>query len=484
VLFRSTLVVTGNTTAGGTLTVDTDSAVAFVVQEEDATAMLTCDTTQDAGDTSMLLTTKVTTGTGFHIDGSKVTSGDALKITVAAATMTSAGAALSIVADGTEVFAVRDDGALFSLKGTAEGTTALGITTGDLVVSDGDLTVAGGEVAFTSDSTTAGLVIVNNTFTTGAALVDVSSTSITTGALMRLNANTAAHDGEVLEIINAGDTTSTGTGISVTMPDITTGAATGIDVVMAGLTTTGFGIKVTMDAITTGDMLYLDNGGGTMTAGSGFYINCNDDNTSVFTVSASGATTITGTTAAASLSVVNNTFTTGAALVDISSTSITTGALMRLNANTTAHDGEVLEIINAGDTTSTGAGITVTMPDITSGAARGIDVTMVGLTTTGFGIKVTMDAITTGDMLYLDNGGDTLTAGSGFFINCNDDNTSKFTVSKHGATTIAGTAAGTTAFTVSLGDIVVVDTDASTITSANGTGTALTVTNTDRKSVV
>ena len=36
------------------------------------------------------------------------------------------------------------------------------------------------------------------------------------------------------------------------------------------------GISVTMDAITTGDMLYLDNGGATMT-GDGKFINCNDD---------------------------------------------------------------------------------------------------------------------------------------------------------------------------------------------------------------
>lgn len=293
----TTLVVTGNTTAGGTLTVDTDSATAFVVQEEDGTAMLTCDTTQDAADTSMLLTTKVTTGTGVHIDGSTITSGDALKITVAAATMTAAGAALSIVADGTEVFAVRDDGTILS-KGTAEGTDAITITTGDLTISDGDIIVSGGEASITGESNTAAtLEIVNNTVTTYAAMVDVSSTSITTGALMRLNANNAGHDGEVLEIISGGDATSTPVGMSVTIASPTTGAARGIEVTMAGATTTAKGIAITMDAITTGDMLYLDNGGDTMTAGSGFFINCNDDDSSKFTVSKYGATTIAGTAA-------------------------------------------------------------------------------------------------------------------------------------------------------------------------------------------
>ena len=292
----TTLTVTGNTIAGGTLVVDVDNATAFVVQEEGATAVLTVDTTQDVGDTSMLLTAAVTTGTGFHIDGSTITTGDALKITVAAATMEATGAAISVVADGVEVFAVRDDGSTLSIKGTAEGTTALGVTTGDVVVTDGDLVVAGGEVAFTSDSTTAGLVIVNNTITTAASMVDISSTSISTGALMRLNANTTAHDGEILELINAGDTGSTAAGLSITMPDITTGTARGIDITMVGLTTTGFGIKVTMDAITTGDMLYLDNGGGTLT-GAGRFINCNDDDASLFSVAGDGATVIAGTAA-------------------------------------------------------------------------------------------------------------------------------------------------------------------------------------------
>lgn len=287
----------GSITSQGVVIIDADNAEAFLIRENaDAADVLTVDTTQDAGDTTMLLTTKVTTGSGFHLDGSTITTGDALKVTVAAATMGATGAAISVVADGTEVFAVRDDGSVYS-KATAEGTTAFQVVTGDVLISDGDFTVAGGEVALTSDSTTSGLVIVNNTFTTGNSLVDVSSTSITTGALMTLNANTAAHDGEVLEIISAGDATSTPVGISVTVASPTTGAARGIEVTMVGATTTAKGIAVTMDALTTGDMLYLDNGGGTMTAGSGFFINCNDDNASKFSVSTNGNTVIAGTAA-------------------------------------------------------------------------------------------------------------------------------------------------------------------------------------------
>ena len=151
-----------------------------------------------------------------------------------------------------------------------------------------------------------------------------------------------------------------------------------------------------------------------------------------------GAVTSIDATNAASLSVINNTITTAAALVDISSTSLTTGAMMRINANTANHDGEILELINAGDATSTGTGLSVTIP--TSQVATGI--------------SVTMDAITTGDMLYLDNGGGTMT-GDGKFINCNDDNASQFSVGAKGLTTITGDASGTDALVLTAGDILV-----------------------------
>ena len=176
-----------------------------------------------------------------------------------------------------------------------------------LTMTTGDLTLADGSVNITDADNAASLSVTNNTITTANALINVSSTSITTGAMMTINANTAAHDGEILELINAGDATSTGTGLSITMPSITTGAAKGIDVVMAGATSTAKGISVTMDAITTGDMLYLDNGGGTMT-GDGKFINCNDDDTSVFSVATGGLTTIAGP--------VVNSFTTGSAITN------------------------------------------------------------------------------------------------------------------------------------------------------------------------
>jgi len=848
----------GSITSQGVVIIDVDNAEALLIRENgDAADVLTVDTTQDAGDTTMLLTTKVTTGTGFHIDGSTVTTGDVFKITVAAATMEASGAAFSVVADGSEVFAIRDDGSGVSIAGTAEGTTALDVTTGDLVIADGDLALSGGEFSvvdgvttagsgmkLTSTMTTAGVsagaaggltiiadsattgtilaisaeavttgdmlyldagggtmtgdgkyincnddntsvfsvvsdgsvtiagtatgtaaltitagdismaaggfsltdtgadqfavkydasnhlgididsdgsttltttgtnadldiatgtngditltaaldiilaatggdvnsnapvnitvaggsqleliaagsikcvdsvanttgnmtrtisggtgniyeivadtitldsagdiafeaggaditmdaqltitqvandqfvisntgtlsvdvdtdgsttlttagtdadleivsgtagdivfdstgdiimeaggaditmdapltitdatnesgfIVINNTITTTGPLVDISSTSITTASVMKLNANTAASDGTVLEIVSAGDTSSTPTGISVTAAAVTSGVAKGIAVSMALATTAAKGISVSMPAVSTGDMLFLDQSASdTMTAGSGFYINCNRNNTSDFTVSkygavtiagnasgvdaltvtagdlilvsglfdmtvgdmtlADGSVTITDADAATSLSVTNNSVAT-ADLVSFVSTGLTTGAMLKLNANGVTHDGEVLEIISAGDATSTPIGISVTMSAVAAStgadAAYGIWVDLPEATSGANGIEVRMDKVTTGDLLKLDNGGGTLT-GAGRYINCVDDATDKFTVAGDGTTTIAGTAAATASLTMALGDLVITDSDANTISSVDGAVTLLTLDN-------
>jgi len=167
---------------------------------------------------------------------------------------------------------------------------------------------------------------------------------------------------------------------------------------------------------------------------------------------ADGSITVVDADNATSLSVTNNTVTTADALVDVSSTSTTTGAMARINANAVTHDGEILELISAGDATATPTGMSITIPDVTTGAARGIDIVMAGATTTANGLRITMDAATTTDMVYLDNGGGTLT-GDGKFIHCNDDDTTLFGVAGDGAVTIAGTASGTDALTLNAGDI-------------------------------
>lgn len=85
--------------------------------------------------------------------------------------------------------------------------------------------------------------------------------------------------------------------------------------------------------------------------------------------------------------------------------------------------------------------------------------------------------LSTGHLLTLSLDESELAGGS--FIRCwhQDAGAAVFSVGEDGATVLAGKAAGTTALTLSLGDLVITDTDASTISSVNGTGTLLTLDN-------
>jgi len=418
----STLAVSGALTMDSTAVIDVTNANAFKIRKNGTgTTIFNVDTTGDAADTEftlvsepttgtgLLFTPATTTGTGMYIDGTTVTTGDVLKVKVISGTMEATGAAISVVDDSTEIFAIRDDGSIYQ-KGTAEGTTGYQLATGDLVVTDGDLTVSGGEVAFTSNANAAGVVVVNNTLTTANSLFDVSSTSITTGALMRLNANTAAHDGEVLEVISAGDATSTPVGISVTIASPTTGAARGMEITMVGATTTAKGLAITMDALTTGDMLYLDNGGGTMT-GDGKYINANDDNVSVFAVAADGATSITQLVATSTGLKIDGIWTSGQALhID--------------NASGVQADNTAMIFLDAGGAMASGSNMLRLAPTGTPNAGA------IGIEFVGAGKALTamyIDADPTASDVVTINGGGVLT-----------DNNAVLTVMSDGAIATGG----------------------------------------------
>ena len=103
--------------------------------------------------------------------------------------------------------------------------------------------------------------------------------------------------GSTVFTITAGDAAMSDGSLAITDAD---NAAT-FSVTNATVTT-GNTVVITADAATEGSILYIDNGGAALT--SGYYINCNDDGTSDFTVGADGATVITtaaATTAALSV---------------------------------------------------------------------------------------------------------------------------------------------------------------------------------------
>jgi len=90
-----------------------------------------------AGDCTF--TTSATTGQGLLIDGSSVTSGDALRVETDAATLTG-GNIINCTVDGTSVFDVDEDGSI-TISGTA-ASDAITLTAGDISISNGTLNIA------------------------------------------------------------------------------------------------------------------------------------------------------------------------------------------------------------------------------------------------------------------------------------------------------------------------------------------------------
>ena len=104
----------------------------------------------------------------------------------------------------------------------------------------------------------------------------------------------------------------------------------------------------------------------------------------------------------------------------------------------------------------------------------GNDITWVSAATTGNCLSITADPLTSGSMLYLD----TLAAGfTGEYIRCYDGAADDFVVAGNGATTIAGSAGGTDALTITAGDLFMSDSDQNIIESEDGTTTTMLIDN-------
>jgi len=450
--------------------IDIDHAEAFLIRENgDAADVLTVDTTQDAGDTTMLLTTKVTTGVGMHIDGSTITSGDALKITIVSGTMTAAGAAFAIYDGVTEIFAIRENGDMTS-AGSAEGTSVATYTTGDLVITDGDLTISSGELSLTTDDTTSDAVdLILDTITTANG-VDLTADGLTTGIGLLLTSTSAALAAG--QLLNLDHTVSSAT--------LTAKSGQLIDIVSSRTSTRLSGTTADdYDAFSVIRTAVQNGAGGTLTS-TGSVARFENvatqtagtltDSTIVLEVvqdvdSSGDAVQITNphvtgvsldvvassTTSAGSVTVTANALTTGTAMLLTSSgTIVTTGDVLSIVANTATTSTGLLRISGTGLTDGfaaelTGGGANVTASggvlNVTGGAST--DGSVLKLTTTGAytGTVGVIDAnaasLTTG--VFMDIGLDAMTTGTGILMDALDALTSGIAVSiESGATAITG----------------------------------------------
>jgi hypothetical protein len=263
----STSTFSGAVTMDSTAVVDVTNAAAFRVRKNSTgTTIFNIDTTGDAADTEftlvsetttgvgMLLTVANTTGIGLHVDGTTVTTGAVIQATAVAATMTSAGALFRGVVGGVEVFAVRDDGSIYS-KATAEGTAALTIATGDITVSDGDLTLSGGEVSITDGVTTSGAGILLTSNVTTAIGQSIVANSLTSGTgLSVTSTGTITTNGELILATGNSATTSTGL-VRISGTGLTSGVALSVTGGGANMTSAGIVTSLIGGAVTDGSVL-------------------------------------------------------------------------------------------------------------------------------------------------------------------------------------------------------------------------------------
>lgn len=240
-----------------------------------------------------------------------------------------------------------------------------------------------------------------------------------------------------------------------------------------GLTLTGAGGSA-------GSVLQITN------AGSGNDINGTSD---TWSVSKAGLATVVGLTTTGDIT------STGAAIDwdlkdnDANALSIDSTDQAGIIAIDTTNDAETITMdailtVAGVLTASTGFAVSDGATTLTdnSNAASGFSFTNDTVTTYGNAsdagpFVLTSATITTGYLLHLST--DESAMNGGGFLRCwqQDGGAAVFTVGEAGLTTIAGAAAGTDALVVTVGDILVGDSDASVFESENGTTTLLTLDN-------
>lgn len=275
------------TTLAGTLTVDGASTLTGAVT---ATASVTITGTADTNclvvtagdvvvsngkititndDTDAIFTAtanSVTTGSAFSLTANGVTSGDMVLLTT-----TDAGFSGSYIriSDGSDVFTIGDEGAT-TIAGVG-ASNVLTITAGDMVMSDGSLTMTDADnaatLSITNDTATSASVFVfagSGTFTgttttsfatltasglTSGTVLYVPAAALTQGKVIDIQA-TAATDGILVNVAGGGSNmTATGRMLELAMGAATAGRA--IEISTTGVYTGAGVVTIVADSATT-----------------------------------------------------------------------------------------------------------------------------------------------------------------------------------------------------------------------------------------
>lgn len=310
------------------------------------------------------------------------------------------------------VFKVGEDGAT-TITG-ADAANVLTITAGDVLISNGSITM-------TDTDNAASFAITNNTLTT-ASLATITANALTTGAGLVIGHTTAviAAGGSLERISSTSVDTSTTTGCLLDLSSTASTAGTQVVGTFSGLTT-GIGVSIVTAALTTGTGLSLVNSAGVMTTTGEMLL-----------VTANAATTCTG-------------------IVRVSGTGLTDGFAMEITgggANATASGGVIN--LDAGAAT-VGSALKITTSGVYTGTTGVVDINAAAATT-GTVVDIGAAGLTSGTALKISAVEATLTTGK--YIDCYDGAATDFSVAKYGAVTIAGNAA-TTVLTLTAGNGVI-----------------------------
>ncbi|MEL6564658.1 MAG: hypothetical protein AAFQ59_09465, partial [Pseudomonadota bacterium] len=464
------LELVGTTTVNdGSLTV-TDGEVGAVINQ--GTSGGATEVTLTDGDIASLTNT---TGDAA-LNGGTVTGAT----TVAAGTVTNAGAAITTAAtSGTGTYTqsggsatdVTNNGGTVNLAGGTANSVTNGVGATTTNISGGtvanDVTVGGGVANLTTDADVDGGLVVNAGTANVSDNTDVAgTTTVATGATLSVTGGTLA------EVENNGSTNVTISGGTVAnvdhnsgTTDLTGGSVTGATDVADG-TVSNSGAAITT-ATTSGTGTYTQTGGtSTDVANNGGTVNLDGGTTATLTNGAGAGTStvtdgqVTGTTTINGSAVVVDQATDDADLELVGTTTVNDGSL-------TVTDGEVGAVINQG--TSGGATeVTLTDGDIasltnTTGDAALNGGTVTGATTVADGTVTNAGAaITTasasGTGTYTQSGGSsTDVTNDGATVNIAGGTVGSLD-NTDGATTISG---GTVTTTTNI--------DAGTITQSGGT---------------
>lgn len=386
----------------------------------------TTGTTTSAG--FSLVGNSLTTGTAFNMSSSSATSGTLLNLVLTGTATTSGNHALNIDVSGANAASSVNASALL-VSNTRTGTTSTnqGVVS---VASGGTTNIAG---SFTANGGTNNYAIIVGS---ASGSVGIGTTSPTASEFQVTSSNTTA-SGTASSMVFVGNTLTTGTGFNLASSSLSSGSLMNMAITStaaASGTQKGINISLSGNNATSSQAtygIYSDNshGGTGGTNIAGYFTTSTGDNTySLWAANGTynsavnraayiqgglsvAGTFTTGTTSSSMIEVQSTTITSGTALY-IPASALTSGNLIQLvgiGAGRAAGN-ELLDISNSGANTTngitvTGARISVTNTNATSGTNIGLDITATGATTANYAIKLVDGTQGAGKLLTSDASG-------------------------------------------------------------------------------